>query len=146
MSDIAKVMSKLSRFFRKISDWFAKQSLKFTSSPDGVALFGARRSPQWPRVRREHLEEFPACAACGGTDYVEVHHIKSFSEHPELELEKSNLITLCECGPAGMNCHLYWGHGGNWKYINPFVRSDAVRAIRMLETARCRFLPSPPSD
>jgi len=58
--------------------------------------FGDReRSGRWRRIRREHLEIEPDCAACGTMEALEVHHILAFSEYPELELARGNLITLC---------------------------------------------------
>jgi 5-methylcytosine-specific restriction protein A len=61
------------------------------TSPAG----GRERSGRWRRVRREHLEIEPDCAACGSSDDLEVHHILPFNEYPELELARGNLITLC---------------------------------------------------
>lgn len=92
-------------------------------------LFGDRygRSGQWPRVRREHLEREPACAACGRTAKLEVHHVQSYSQHPELELEPSNLLTMC-ADP----CHFVHGHLMSWTRINPHVREDAARYLQRL--------------
>jgi hypothetical protein len=53
------------------------------------------RSGRWRRVRAEHLEIEPTCAACGTDEDLEVHHILPFSEYPQLELARGNLITLC---------------------------------------------------
>lgn len=85
----------------------------------------APRSPQWRSVRATYLKSHPDCAACGTTDDLEVHHIKPYHEHPELELEPSNLITLCR------EHHLRLGHlcttgKSNWATCsNPNVREDA---------------------
>jgi 5-methylcytosine-specific restriction protein A len=68
----------------------------------------AARSPHWSTVRKRHLEKFPTCAVCGGNVKLQVHHRHPFHLHPELELEESNLITLCEA--PGRNCHLIFGH------------------------------------
>lgn len=86
-------------------------------SPDEYGRSGA-----WARVRREHLEREPACAACGRSKELEVHHVQPYHEHPELELDPGNLITLC-----GDPCHLVHGHLLNWKRSNPHVREDAAR-------------------
>lgn len=48
------------------------------------------RSPEWPHVREEFLKACPACAACGGTEDLNVHHIQPFHLHPELELDPAN--------------------------------------------------------
>lgn len=100
----------------------------------GCQIFGGqRRSGAWPRIRAEWLVENPCCEACGGMDSLEVHHVVPFHERPDLELCKSNLMTLCESGPGGMNCHLVLGHRGNWKLVNPGVRLFAAKFRRMLE-------------
>lgn len=91
----------------------------------GKAPGGARRASQWPKVRAAHLNKNPTCAVCGGTKKLEVHHIKPFHLYPGLELEESNLETLCESGRGGLNCHLQFGHGGNFKKENPKVKTDA---------------------
>lgn len=91
-----------------------------------VELFG--RSGRWASVRRQHLEREPACAACGRSKELEVHHIKPYHEHPELELDLGNLVTLC-ADP----CHLVFGHLLNFKRANPSVREDAARYRQRVE-------------
>jgi 5-methylcytosine-specific restriction protein A len=86
---------------------------------------GPKRSPQWAAARKEHLKNFPKCAICEGTQQLNVHHIKPFHLHPELELDPKNLITLCECASYGIICHLLVGHLGDYKNINPNVVKDA---------------------
>jgi 5-methylcytosine-specific restriction endonuclease McrA len=93
-------------------------------------LFGGPRSGQWPRVRREHLASEPACAACGRTKSLEVHHIVPVSDRPELELVKENLVTLC-ADP----CHLVHGHLMSWTRSNPGVREDCLRYLKKLKSA-----------
>lgn len=86
---------------------------------------GVARSGKWPTVRKKFLLENPACAVCGATTGKrEVHHIKSFHTHPELELVVSNFITLCENKKDGVNCHLLFGHLGNFKSVNEAVIED----------------------
>lgn len=89
-----------------------------------VPLGGISRSREWPRVRKEHLSFNPKCAICRGTKKCEVHHIQSFHLHPEKELLKGNLITLCEAKKYGINCHLFCGHLGNYKLENPLILED----------------------
>lgn len=84
-----------------------------------------RRSSEWPKVRKEHLSKFPACAVCGRTEKIEVHHIRPFHLHPELELDPNNFISLCESDKGGVNCHLHFGHLGNFKSFNVDVKKDA---------------------
>jgi len=86
---------------------------------------GSKRSNQWPKVRKQHLAKHPACELCGGTKKLEVHHVQEFSRKPELELDPNNLITLCENDKDGVNCHLLFGHLGNFKSFNKNVRRDA---------------------
>jgi 5-methylcytosine-specific restriction endonuclease McrA len=87
---------------------------------------GTARSPQWPHVEKEHLLHEPACAACGYRGHgLQVHHIKPFHLHPKLELEPSNLITLCEI--KGRNHHLLLGHLDEWESFNVNVRDDVRR-------------------
>lgn len=90
------------------------------------------RSGQWARVRREHLEREPACAACGRRENLEVHHVQSYRDHPELELEPTNLMTLC-ADP----CHIVHGHCMSFTRINKHAREDAARyRQRVAEASR----------
>lgn len=84
-----------------------------------------KRSGKWPTVRKQHLQNNPTCAVCGGTEKVEVHHIHPFHLHPELELDQNNLISLCEDNKDGFDCHLGFGHLGNFKSFNVDVVEDA---------------------
>jgi len=87
---------------------------------------GRERSPEWGRVQREHLLREPACIVCGHRGKrLQVHHIKPFHLHPQLELNKNNLITLCE--RRGRNHHLLIGHLDSWHSYNEQVRHDAKR-------------------
>lgn len=85
------------------------------------------RSWKWETVRNQHVMDYPVCEACGSDENLNVHHVKPFHEHPELELDPTNLITLCR------EHHFRIGHdpdgpgpkGPNWKLSNPKVWSDA---------------------
>jgi len=92
-------------------------------APDVRPLKGAKRSPEWDGVRDAYVEKHPCCAVCGGTKSLQVHHIVPF-EFGGDELDPDNLITLC-CGT--FNCHLLFGHLGDFKSVNPLVRSDAAQ-------------------
>lgn len=87
------------------------------------------RSPQWPAVEKAHLAREPVCQVCGGQHGLNVHHKKPFHLFPELELEPSNLITLCNA----KRCHITFGHGGDFQAWNPGVVSDVMDAHRMIE-------------
>jgi len=89
---------------------------------------GAKRSNHWSTVRKAHLKKHPACAVCEATTgHIEVHHIHPFHSHPELELDPSNLITLCENLKDGVSCHLLIGHLGSFKSFNPDVVMDSKK-------------------
>lgn len=92
------------------------------------------RSSKWSKVRNNLVAERVKCAACGGEERLEVHHIKPFHLHPELELEPSNLIVLCESGSGGMNCHLAIGHLGSYKSFNVEVINDSASWKRKIES------------
>ena len=79
------------------------------------------RSSQWAKIRKEHLLKNPKCEWCEGTKKLEVHHIKPFHLHPELELDPNNLITLCE---TKTECHLLHGHLGSWQKENPAILQE----------------------
>jgi len=85
---------------------------------------GVARSPHWSTVQHNHLKLEPACAACGGGLNLNVHHKKPFHLFPELELEPTNLITLCMDGDK--DCHIKLGHGGNFKAYNPDVEEHVA--------------------
>lgn len=91
----------------------------------GKAPVGAKRSSEWARVQENFLKAHPKCACCGGTKTLRVHHIEPFHVNPARELDPDNLMTLCESGKYGINCHLLVGHLGNWSRWNPIARLDA---------------------
>ena len=89
------------------------------------------RSSQWAALEKKHLAEHPTCAACGGKEHLAVHHIRPFHLFPELELDPENLITLCEGSTC--NCHLFFGHLGDFKSWNPNIKADAARMLKARE-------------
>ena len=91
----------------------------------GVRPIGIARSSRWNGVRNNFLKSYPCCEVCAGTNVLRVHHIKPYHLFPELELEETNLITLCESKNLGINCHLFIGHLGNYRNINPDCVRDA---------------------
>lgn len=86
-----------------------------------------KRSPHWPTVRKHHLEAHPTCAACGNKKKLQVHHEKPFHTDPKLELEPTNLITLCEA--VGKDCHLLYGHGDSFFWYSKTVVADAAEVL-----------------
>lgn len=81
----------------------------------------AQRSPKWQNVRKEHLKNNSSCIACGRTSKLEVHHKIPVHINPEMELDPSNLVTLC-ADP----CHLLFGHLMNFKSYNKEVIDDCM--------------------
>lgn len=94
---------------------------------EGDRLFGVARSGEWPRVRAKHLQKHPRCAVCNGRDRLNVHHVLPVHLFPHLELEPLNLLTLCESGRGGINCHLAIGHLSDFHKYNPDVKRDAAK-------------------
>lgn len=92
------------------------------------------RSPRWRAVRKAYLKAHPTCESCGGTRMLEVHHRKPFNLFPELELDPTNLITLCE-HPA-RNCHYAVGHLMNWRAWNPVVHDLAGHFMAAMKARR----------
>ena len=80
------------------------------------------RSPQWPALEKKHLAEQPNCQWCWGTVKLQVHHKMPFHLDQSLELDPTNLITLCELKEC--HCHLEKGHDGNFKNYNPSIEQE----------------------
>jgi 5-methylcytosine-specific restriction protein A len=85
-----------------------------------IALGISDRSPEWPRVRQEHLARHPRCEVCDRKRRIEVHHIVPYWVDRTLELEPRNLISLCRTH------HFWFGHLGSWASWNPDVLLDAT--------------------
>lgn len=105
-----------------------------------AARHGIKRSDEWPRVEKEHLQLEPHCAACKpGTNTgagLQVHHKFPFHYcialgRPDLELDQRNLISLCEdeAGRPAEDHHLLVGHLDNFKSSNLVVDADARTAF-----------------
>ena len=115
--------------------------------------FTADRSPHWTKARHDYmygtntideayLQETgikqdamhgpkddkgnPICVICGTTKSLQLHHIKPFHLHPQLELDSHNYILVCTSKYAGFNCHLAAAHGSNFKLENPWIVEDAA--------------------
>ena len=98
-----------------------------------VVALGEKRSSKWTSVRKAYLKANPECALCFVQKDLNVHHIKPFHLFPHLELEPTNLITLCRSKYLGLNCHLRVGHGGNYRYYNPWLMHDIQNMHRIME-------------
>lgn len=105
----------------------------FSVTPLEVA-YDTPRSPQWQGVRHAHLAKEPSCRACGGHDFLEVHHIKPFHLFPELELDDANLITLCM--HPSHSCHFVQGHLLDYQAYNLSVEEDATRYFTEVQSRK----------
>ena len=110
----------------KLFDWMQLASGLVVPKPEFMAV---PRSGSWPTVRGKHLKLHPLCAACGGDRELNVHHKKPFHEHPELELDESNIIALCN----KHGCHLLIGHLCSWHSYNPRVEEDAAAYLERVK-------------
>lgn len=85
------------------------------------------RSNGWSMLRSIHLVKHDSCAVCGKKKGLEVHHIKPFYLHPELELDPSNLKTLCR------RHHFAIGHLEYWKSYNPQIENSIIYFKSLLQ-------------
>lgn len=91
-----------------------------TVDPKSVGATRSGRSPKWRAVRDRFFRENPRCAFKGCTydgPHFSVHHLKPYHLFPELELDTSNLVTVCS-GDDSPNHHLYVAHDGNFRNWN----------------------------
>lgn len=102
-----------------------RESAKRGSLVASLLTLEPPRSGKWRTVEHEHLAIQDRCAACGTSESLNVHHIRSFATEPALELVLSNLITLCM---GKHECHIRIGHGGSFAKggYNPNVVLDAA--------------------
>jgi hypothetical protein len=121
--------------------------LKSDSGAAVASNHSLKRSDHWPTERKKFLIGNPYCKACHppgrmtkighsilhavGLPPVQVHHIIPFHfcvllGRPELELDKRNLITLCE---RGFNHHLVIGHLNSFGTFNPSVFTFVAKYV-----------------
>jgi len=115
------------------------------------------RSPLWSKVQRDWLRVHNTCAATGRKGrgaMLEVHHIKPYATHPELELADGtgryckikdkngkyicNLITLSDNPKAP--AHRFVGHLGDYAAPegNPHVVEDAAFWLMRIKSRKKR--------
>ena len=82
-------------------------------------LFGSQRSSQWPKVRAWYLNRHKECELCGNGKKLEIHHCVPVHIDQSMELEPTNLITLCD------DCHFKFGHLKSYKSYNKNIKIDA---------------------
>ena len=94
-----------------------------------LQALGFPRSGKWQTLRKQVLAEETTCTACGGTEDLVVHHCVPFHMDREKELDKDNLIVLCEKN----NCHLLIGHLASFRSYNKHVRIDAATLLEKIK-------------
>jgi 5-methylcytosine-specific restriction endonuclease McrA len=77
------------------------------------AIINVRSLASVRRAMATHRKEYPACAYCGRSKSVHVHHRIPVKDRPDYAAYPWNLLTLC-----AKRCHLTIGHMGNWKTYN----------------------------
>lgn len=98
-------------------------------------LYGGRvvrlsvRSHAWRDLRESFIKENNFCAACGTQEKLEVHHIEPVHLNPSRELDKTNLITLCD-----KYCHFAIGHLMDYKSWNKDVIKDSAIYLDKIKT------------
>ena len=103
---------------KRLLNWF------FTEDVESLKLGGKVRSSKWNKLRDDFLKG-KVCIVCGRKDNLIAHHVKPFNLFPELELEISNLLPICE-RPTVLNCHLIFAHLGDFRnHFNPDIIKDA---------------------
>lgn len=90
-----------------------------------------KRSTHWPTVEKHFLEAHPACECCGTTIRLQIHHIRPFHIERDLELDPTNLITMCM---SRNECHLRIAHGDDFKAFCPNIRKYADQANKKEKT------------
>jgi len=125
-------MKKLKTIDKVIKPTSDTQLVKNLKDDVRVGKPAIKRSPRWQSVKNQHLKNNSTCVACGKTDRIQVHHIRPFHLFPELELDPSNLITLCEKfvddnDNSNDNHHLHLGHDGDFHKNNKNVLDDVNR-------------------
>jgi 5-methylcytosine-specific restriction enzyme A len=96
-----------------------KRFFKIGEHSDEITM-GVPRSPKWEEVRKAFVKEHPTCAVCGSKKDLNCHHKLPFHINPALELDPTNLITLCR------DHHFLFGHFLNWKSFNKDVEADST--------------------
>lgn len=76
-----------------------KRCLRCTKAADKARGNASDRGydADWRRVRSQHLTENPRCTSAGcGAPAVEVDHVISVRDRPDLRLDRGNLRSMCK--------------------------------------------------
>jgi 5-methylcytosine-specific restriction protein A len=88
---------------KKNRPWMPEKRKETTLGRTISAKDGFYVSKQWRAIRNTHIREFPLCASCMEKGIVKegkvVDHVLPRRTHPHLELEPTNLKTMCH------SCH-----------------------------------------
>lgn len=95
----------------------------------GIAPRGYRRSRLWPALEKDFLRNNPTCHSCGGTKKLVVHHVIPYHYDTFLELEDSNLMTLCTDEKYGINCLKFCGYRGTYSLHNNEDARDVAENV-----------------
>ena len=73
----------------------------------------------WAKARRDFATLNPECLACGSRVDLNIHHIQSAHEFPDLQCDPRNFCPLCRTH------HKDFGHPESWSKNNPNVIRDS---------------------
>lgn len=83
-------------------------------------LGGKARASDWSTWRKQHIKDY--CELCLKKGSIlsplELHHVKKFSDFPELEKDPDNVVTGCR------TCHLKFYHLGSFLSANKYIKED----------------------
>lgn len=91
------------------------------------------RSPRWADFEKHLIEAHPFCSVCGFREHLLGHHKIPFHLRPDLELVAENIAIVGNKCPTG-NCHLLFGHFGNFKAYNPNFDADAAAMLAKIHS------------
>lgn len=81
----------------------------------------SRGSPEYNKwVEEVKAESDYECQCCGGTKYLEAHHIFGYDEHNDYRIHPDNGIALCKWCHG--KYHSYYGKKANPKTLIEFIR------------------------
>ena len=96
----------------------------FDGTVAGSTVTASHSDPAWRRLRNEHIQGQPDCQVCGiSARDNQVHHIRPRRTAPELFLDRSNLVTLCQ------RHHFWVGHASDWRSSNTNLAAS-ITAIK----------------
>jgi len=95
---------KCCMFFKLGRGWIfldrkKEDSILFFTSEYDFNPENFKNKKKWLRMKSEILYEKGCCEICSNDRCLHVHHIMPRSSHPELAMDKENLMVLCE------DCH-----------------------------------------